>query len=357
MKEIPHAERPLVSVILATLNEARTIESVLRSLIDQDAPNFDLEILVVDGKSSDGTRAIVTRMAAAEPRIRLLSNERQKTPFAFNLGLSEARGEYVCILGAHTVYDKDYISVCLSELLAQGAVGCGGRVITQPASDTLEARLASWVLSHPFGSSRKSFRTQPEGFADSVNYPVMLKKALVEVGRYDEELARNQDNDMNQKLRARGYKLYCTWKTQCLYHPKDTLRGLIQYAYRNGFWNAMSFRKNPFSLGVHHLVPFVFLMSAIFSLALAVAGLWLPQPYHTVLSIPLALLLGLHVSAGSVAALQLSRREKSLATLALPVVFPAFHLAYGFGTLSALVTNAKPPAAAKGLTAAKAETP
>ena len=67
------------------------------------------------------------------------------------------------------------------------------------------------------------------------------------------------------------------------------------------------------------MVPFVFLMSAIFSLVLAVAGLWLPQPYHTVLSIPLALLLGLHVSAGSVAALQLSRREKSLATLALPV--------------------------------------
>src|SRR5205814_10574492 len=215
------------------------------------------------------------------------------TPFAFNLGLSEARGEYVCILGAHTVYDKDYISVCLSELLAQGAVGCGGRVITQPASDPLEARLARWVLSHPFGSSRKSFRTQPEGFADSVNYPVMLKKALVEVGRYDEELARNQDNDMNQKLRARGHKLYCTWKTHCIYHPKDRLLDLFQYAYRNGFWNVLSFKRNLFSLGIHHLVPFFFLIGFIFSLGLAISGLFTPQPYRSLLAMPYIVVLWL----------------------------------------------------------------
>jgi len=344
MNETGIGERLLVSVIMPTYNEARMIEGALRSLLNQEAPNFDLEILVVDGNSSDGTRRIVAQIAEADPRVRLLFNEKRRTPFAFNIGLREARGTYVCILGAHTVYNQDYISVCLNELLAHGAAGCTGRVITRPANDTLQAQLAAWVLSHPFGSSSKSFRTQSEGFADIINFPVMLKKPMLEVGGYDEELARNQDNDMNQKLRARGHKLYCTWKTHCIYHPKDRLLDLFQYAYRNGFWNVLSFKKNLFSLGIHHLVPFFFLIGFVFSLGLAISGLFTPQPYRSLLAVPYIVVLGLHLGAGWLSALQVSIREKSPRALLLPLVFLAFHLAYGFGTFSAFVTNAKLPA-------------
>src|SRR5215467_12269520 len=125
-------ERPVVSVILAVFNEAGYIEKCMTSLLEQETPGFDLEILAVDGGSTDGTKDYLERIASTDSRVRVLHNERKRTPFAFNLGLREAKGDYVCIFGAHSAYAKDYISVCLKELLARDVLGCGGRLLTQP---------------------------------------------------------------------------------------------------------------------------------------------------------------------------------------------------------------------------------
>lgn len=332
-------KRPLVSVILAVYNEAHGIEACLSSLLAQEAADFDLEILAMDGNSTDGTRAILDRLAAFDARVRVVTNAKRKAPFAFNLGLREARGQYVCIFGSHTVYPRNYISVCLKELAAHGAIACGGRVITQPSDPSLESKLVAWVLSHPFGTSRKSFRTQAEGAVDTVNYPVMLKSALLEVGGYDEELIRNQDNDMNQKLRARGHKLVCTWKTSCLYHPSRSIKELLGYARRNGFWNAISLKKNRASMALRHFFPFFFVMSLLLSLLLATTSVFLPPLYRFAAILPLGLLLAAHLGTGFVASSQVAWRQKSFAALGLVPVFFLFHCAYGFGTLAGILSG------------------
>lgn len=107
--------KPLVSVVMAVFDERESIEHCLKSVLGQVADGFELEVLVVDGNSADGTAEMVAAIAAGDDRIRLIHNPIRKTPVAFNLGLHAARGEYVCILGAHTVYPPDYISVCLQE--------------------------------------------------------------------------------------------------------------------------------------------------------------------------------------------------------------------------------------------------
>lgn len=312
----------------------------MASLLAQDTPDFDLEILAVDGLSNDGTREFLEQTALQDPRVRVLLNEGRRSPCAFNLGLREARGEFVCIFGSHTVYKKDYVAVCLKELLARGAAGCGGRVLTQAAVDTLQARLVASALAHPFGSSRKSFRTQPEGFAENVNYIVIRKQALIDVGGYDEVLTRNEDNDTNQKLRALGHKLFCTWKTQCIYHPKEKVRDLFRYAFRNGFWNVISFRGNADSMGARYFVPSLFVLGLLGACLIAAAGLFLAQPLRARSSIPLAALLFLHLSSGAFASLQVFRRERYFGSLWLPPVFFGFHFAYGLGILFAFVTGA-----------------
>jgi succinoglycan biosynthesis protein ExoA len=344
MSEGLACRRTLVSVILPVFNEERLIESVLQSILDQEALDFDLEILVVDGNSRDGTTKTVSRTASADPRIRILVNEMQKTPYALNIGLCEAKGEYVCILGAHAIYDRDYISVCLGELMTHGAVGCSGRVMTRPANNTLQARLVAWAFAHPFGSSAKSFRTQREGFVDSVAYPVMFKKALLDSGGYNENLIRNQDNDMNQRLRAQGHKLFCTWKTQCNYYASGKYGKTLYYAFRNGFWNLLSHHENSSSMGVRHFVPFVFLSALIVLFVMATVGALLPVPYNNLLLIPLAGMMTLHLGLGLFAAIQISIREKSFGALCLPFVFLALHISYGAGTMCAWLTRARLPA-------------
>jgi len=332
-KEVSEA-RLLISVVFATYNEASYVRSSLSSILEQESRDFDIELLAIDGNSNDGTREILDEYSALDPRLQVLVNEKRRAPFAFNLGLRKARGELVCIFGAHTIYRKDYIATCLRELIAHGAAGCGGRVITAPSRNTLQARLAAWAISHPFGSSRKSFRTQSEGFVDTVNYPVMRRELLIKAGGYDEELLRNQDNDLNQKLRSMGHKLYCTWKTSCFYSSKTNTKELLDYMRLTGFWNVISFKKNPSSMAVRHFVPFIFLVALFSSSLLALTGVFLPVSYRIPALIPLIVLLGLHLGFGCLAGFQVAVREKSPGALWLPLVFLSLHIAYGYGTLS-----------------------
>lgn len=342
MTQIPSKPRTLVSVILAAYNEAEWIRGCLASLLAQETQGFDLEILAVDGLSTDGTREFLEKTAASDSRVRVYVNEKRTTPSAFNLGLAAARGEYICIFGAHTVYSKNYISVCLQELRSHGAVLCGGRVITRPSANNLQARLVASALGHPFGSSRKSFRTQPQGFSGTVNYPVLWKEALVEIGGLAEDMLCNEDDDFHQRLSANGHKLFHTWKTHCFYHSRGTIGDLLALARRNGFWNAVSLRRNAASMSPRHFVPFVFLISLLLCALIAIAGVFSHVPHRAFALLPLVALLGLHFGAGSIAAIQIAVREKFLGAIWLPFVFLAFHFCYGFGTFWAFVTRAKP---------------
>lgn len=341
--------RPTLSVILAVLNEGRYLRSVVLSLLEQQTGTgdsaFNLEILVVDGMSTDDSRAIVTEMSAADPRVRLVSNERRKTPYAFNLGLREASGEYVAILGAHTYYQPDYLLVCLSELRKHEAVGCSGRILSEPANNSLPARIASWVSGHRFGTSGNSFRTTPEGYADSIGYPIFRKQPLLDLGGYDETLHRNQDNDMNERLRRAGHKLYCTWQTHSIYHTQPTLKALMKYALKNGYWNIVSLRRNAASMGLRHYIPLLFVLSLVIGSGLGIIGNFLlPAGYRWLGWLPLLLSLGAYLSCAFLASLDLAVKQKSLTPLLLPPAFLAFHVSYGLGSIQALLRGGRAPA-------------
>jgi succinoglycan biosynthesis protein ExoA len=342
----PESRRhPLVSAILAVRNEERYIESVLQSLLQQETSECDIEIIVVDGDSSDATREIIERIANrhSSGRLRLLVNHRRRTPYAFNLGIKAARGEYICILGAHTTYAKEYIATCLRELHIHGAGGCSGIEVTRPGSDALQARLAAWVLAHPFGSSTGSMRTRRAGYSDTIPYPIFLKSTLLDVGAYDTQLHRNQDNDLNQRLRARGHKLYITDRTYCEYFVSSTLGALSKYAFNTGFWNIISCKKNRASMSMRHFVPGMFVI--ILSLCLGTFIFAISAPEHTQLwlRLPLLSLVTAYATASFAAAFHISFREKTAAAFLTPLIFFTLHICYGAGSITAVVINARPP--------------
>ena len=328
--------KPLISVVMPIYNEAAHLRDVVASLLAQQLVSADLEVLLIDGMSNDGSHDIANALAKADARVRVFQNAQRTTPYAFNIGLREARGSYVAILGAHSQYAPDYLEVCLNELFRNKAVGCSGRVIPRVSDDTLQAHLALWVLSHPFGVSGSSFRTQPEGFADTIPYAVFVKQALLEAGGYDVKMTRNQDNDMNHKLVKAGGKLYLTWKTHCYYFTRRDLKGVMRYAQGNGSWCAVSFLTRPGSLGLRHYIPAVFaliVLNAIVWLVLAaMLGGWL-VPAALVMAAPLVV----HLLAGSLASLQMLMKTKHVAALLLPPIFFAFHFTYGFSFLTRLL--------------------
>jgi glycosyltransferase involved in cell wall biosynthesis len=337
------SEKKLVSLILAVRNEAAYIGAALDSLCDQETSEIEIEILIVDGCSNDGTTEIVEGLARLDPRIRFFHNPRKNTPAAFNMGLLEARGDYVCIMGAHTTYEPDYVSICLKELAAQQAVGCSGRVVMEPGKEAPIARLIAWSEGHPFGTSKNSLRNAKAGFVDTIPYPVFVRQALIEVGGYDPHLHRNQDNDLSQRLRARGHRLYLTDRTRCHYFAKATIRALARSAFINGYWNIISFRRNASSMALRHFVPLFFTFAVLMASIFAVAAIFAPPYERPWLIIPLVVLLGVHVFAGELVGIQIAFRRRSAVALFSPIVFLALHFSYGLGTLWAALTNAKAP--------------
>jgi succinoglycan biosynthesis protein ExoA len=342
IRQEPH-NHPLVSAVLAVRNEERYIESVLQSLLLQDTSICDLEIIVVDGDSSDATKEIVERIANGDVRVQLLINHRRKTPYAFNLGIHAAMGKYVCILGAHTTYANDYIATCLRELHLHNAGGCSGVEITRPGSDDCQARLIAWVLAHPFGTSTGSMRTRKAGFSDTIPYPIFLKSTLLEVGAYDTRLHRNQDNDLSQRLRARGHKLYLTDRTYCEYFVSPTLTSLSKYAFNTGFWNIISFKNNRDSMSLRHFVPGAFVTGLLLFLVAFLSASGAPEHVRSWLRLPLLSLVVAYAIASFGAAFHIASRERAAAAFLTPIIFFTLHICYGAGALTAVTMNARIP--------------
>ena len=332
----PSTAPGLVSVVVAVRNEAAFIRETVASLLAQEQV---LELLLIDGMSDDGTREILVNAAKSNPRLRVIDNPRRTAPYAFNLGILAARGEYVAIFGAHAKYAPGYVATCIAELLKSGAAGCSGVLLTQPASDSAVARLVSAALSSRFGSSGNSVRTAREGFVDTIPFPLFRKDVLVEVGLYDVALTRNQDNDMNQRLRAAGHKLYLTAKTSAVYYPKATLSGLARHAYNAGLWNVMTARYKRGSMSLRHFVPLIFVIAVTLTATLAV----LPITGHGSpwWMMPFAIVAGAYGICAILFSLQEVARQRSSLMLALPIIFFLFHCSYGLGSLMGLLRGAK----------------
>ncbi len=321
-----------LSIILAVYNEARHLKDVLNSLLSQEVHDIQLELLVIDGNSTDQSVEIATQFARQDARVRVFSNPQRSTPYAFNIGLQHANGQYVAILGAHALYAPDYIATCLKEMLAHNAAGCSGRIIAKPPRQSLQALLTYWAMNHPFGVSTRSFRSIPEGDADSLPYPVFRTSVLRDLGGYDVRMIRNQDNEMNYRIRQAGYHLWVTWKTHAIYYTKPTLEGLFRYAINNGSWCAVSFKNSPRSLGLRHYIPAIFFCVVGVSVLLALISLLLQWPVliTTIILLPLFL----HLAVGVLASLFLCIRERNLCALFMPGVFLGFHLVYGYGFIA-----------------------
>src|SRR3989344_3227606 len=129
---------PFVSLIIPCRNEEKHIEKCLDSVINQTFPSEKVEILAIDGMSNDKTREIISREYF--DKIKLLDNPKKFFPFGCNIGIKEAKGDMIMILGCHAIYPKDYIEKCINYFKEYNADNVGGKLIPIPGENTLIAR-------------------------------------------------------------------------------------------------------------------------------------------------------------------------------------------------------------------------
>lgn len=321
---------PFVSVLAPCRNEAGYIEKALKSILESDYPSQLIEILILDGLSDDGTREIVREMIRHDDRIRLIDNPNKIVPSAMNIGIAEARGEFIVRIDCHTAFATDYISKCIEVSQRTAADNVGGYMQTLPGDDTPAAKaIAAASMSH-FGVGNSAFRVGgEEGEVDTVPFGTYKKDHFEKIGLYDERLVRNQDIELNSRIRRNGGKIIISPEIKLSYFNRATYSGLWQQAFNNGLWNLYTIWLAGGGLSIRHFVPMVFVFSLI---VLAIAScLYLP------ISILLLAEVITYSSVGALMAVKVAAKDKVSITKVLRA-FLTLHIAYGLGSLWAVIT-------------------
>lgn len=319
---------PLVSVILPCRNESGYIEDCLKSILAQEMPDGDFEIIVADGVSNDGTREFLERFCTENPKVRLLSNPGRIVSTGLNATLREARGELIVRMDAHTVYAPNYIKQCLAVLRETGADNVGGPMCT--TATTYKERAIRAVFHSPFAvGGARSHNPHFEGYVDTVIYGCWRKSIFDRVGNFDEDLVRNQDDEHNLRISRNGGKIYQSPRIRSWYHVRDSFTTVLRQYMQYGYWKVLVIRNHRLPASVRHLVPAAFV--GTLGLLLITGLFWRPA-----LAAAMALG-GLYLLAVLGASLLTAARTEWKLLPALPPAFCCFHLGYGYGFLRGIV--------------------
>lgn len=243
---------PSVTVIVPMFNEEAHIEACVAGLWAQTYGG-PMEILIVDGGSTDRSREIVAELSRTNPNVRLVENPRRRPAAAANIGVGEARGEILCFLSAHGEPRATYVETSVDLLLATGAAGVGGsyeHVGTDPGS-----RAIGIAMSSRFGMASTHRVATRQQEVDTISHPTFWRQAILEAGGYDETLTSNEDYELNHRVRTRVGPLVFSPEIRSVYRPRATLRALARQFHAYGTGKAEVARLHPGSLQVRHLVP------------------------------------------------------------------------------------------------------
>ncbi len=319
--------RPFISIVIPCRNEKKYIGPCLNSIIANDYPKDQLEVLAVDGMSEDGTRGVLESYVEKYPYIRLLDNPRQITPSALNIGILNTKGEIIIRIDAHAWYEKDYISRCVESLCTHGADNVGGIMKAISPEDKFIGQAIVSVLSHRFGVGNSYFRvhTNKPKWVDTVFGGCYRREVFDRIGLFNEHLVRGQDMEFNLRLKAAGGRILLLPDIVSYYYPPSRFVSFCKHSFRNGIWAVLPFLYSPvMPVSWRHLVPLAFVLGLF---VLSTAGSWMLFAASLFYAAT-----NLAVSA------QVALRKKDLRCLpVLSLIFASLHLSYGLGSLLGIV--------------------
>lgn len=331
-------EIPMVSVVIPMRNESEKIRCCLDSLVNQTFAHHRYEILVADGRSTDNSRSVVSLFEKSDVCVRLLDNPSQITPSGMNVGIRAALGQIIIIAGAHTTYPADFVQRCVVWLDKTGADVVGGPIETVADGTGFGARLVAAILSSPFGVGNSKFRTSREaGFVDTVPFGAFRREIFDRVGLYNEKLVRNQDNELNARIRKAGGRIYLTPALTTHYHPVKNFVGLLKYAFKTSQWHIFTVRESLESMSSRHLAPALFLILLLLLLLASFVSTW-----------ALWILIGTlftYVLVGFFFSVHARNEKNRDLVFVQPFATFCFHFAYGAGTLAGLKYLFRQPSA------------
>jgi glycosyltransferase involved in cell wall biosynthesis len=323
---------PLVSIVIPCYNEETFIGTILENILSQDYPRESLEVLIVDGFSTDQTRSVIQSYTSLYSFIRLVDNEKQFVPFALNLGIAGSKGEVIMIMGSHSVYPNNYVSVLVAALYDLNADNVGGICDTLPMDDSVRAHSIASVLSSRFGVGNAYFRigTNKRMKVDTVTFGCYRREVFDKIGRFDEELLRNQDDEFNARLIRNGGSIWLLPEIKIGYYARGTVLSLLRMYYQYGLFKPLVSQKNKGPATLRQLIPPCFVIFLVGGIVLSFFWTLFRPVFLGVLALYLLIDLSFCIT--------ISQKKKSASMmLYMPWLFFLLHCSYGVGYIAGIV--------------------
>lgn len=310
----------LVTVVIPARNEVDGIEAVLHSVLRQT--HRRLQVIVVDGASTDGTAEVVRGVAATDPRVELVTNPDRVIPVALNLAVDRARGRFLVRVDAHARIPHDYVERVVAHLATGRWGGVGGR--KNARGRTPAGRAIAAVMGSRFGQGNSVYHygTEPQP-VDHVPFGAYPVEVVRELGGWTEEQLVNEDYEFDYRLRRSGRELLFDPAVEIDWDCRQRVGALFRQYRRYGAGKVQTLVRHPESAAVRHLAA----PAMVAGLAAAV----LLVPFRRTRPLALALAapyLGI-VLAGTVTTVR--RVEGADAKVWVAPAFVALHVGWGLG--------------------------
>lgn len=321
-------DEELVSVVIPARNEREAIDAAVRSALGQTYRN--LEVLVVDGDSQDGTAEVVAELASADPRVRLIRNPDRIIPIALNRAVREARGRYLVRLDAHATIPDDYVARAVKHLATGRWGGVGGR--KDGVSRTRAGQAVAVAMGDRFGVGNSVYHYgTTRQVVDHVPFGAYPLDVVRELGGWNESLPVNEDYEFDYRVRRSGRELLFDPALTILWESRQSLRDLARQYHRYGKGKAKVVGLHPASLQPRHLA------APALVVGLAAAAAIVPRSPRAAAAMVLPYAAGVAVATVHSAPKLRSRS----AVIYLPGAFVTMHLAWGTGFLRGVPTLVK----------------
>jgi glycosyltransferase involved in cell wall biosynthesis len=316
---------PKVSVIVPCYNEQSTIRLLLTALYEQTFPRAEMEVILADGLSTDGTRAEIAAFQKTFPDldVRVVDNTLRNIPSGVNCAIRAARGEIIVRSDAHSKPYPDYVANSVKALEEGRGDNVGGIWEIHPGADTWIAKSIAVAAAHPLGVGDAMYRHAKQAAeVDTVPFGSFRRTLVEKIGLFDESLLTNEDYEFNARVRGSGGKIWLDPSIRSVYFARSTLLELIRQYWRYGYWKWRMLRRYPHTLRWRQALISIFLPFA----RLILAG-------EILLYFSIMILAGLHAAV---------RQQKPYLIFGLPLAISAMHITWGSGFLwSILVSRTK----------------
>lgn len=317
-----------ITAIVPVRNEELHIVACIESILSQTYPKEYMKVIFVDGMSTDKTREIINKYVRIYPdTFSLADNPKIIVPAAMNIGIDMATDNIIMRLDAHSIYNNNYVEKCVNTIKSLAADNVGGLVLTRGYG--LIGETFAQVLSSKFGVGNSGFRTGAKsGYTDTVPFGTFKKETFEKYGKYDERLVRNQDYELNYRIRKEGGKIYLNSEIQLYYYCRNNMVGIIKHSFLNGKWNIITMELCPGSMGLRHFIPLLFILSLFILPILSI--LYKPVLYLFLTELMLYGSLDISFSAFD------NKTEYRNHFLFKTIMFPLYHITYGIGSLAGI---------------------